>query len=258
MDKAEDPSKAAADAYDVFAPLYDDFTYDYENERWTDRLLGKAEQLGLKGRRLLDVGCGTGKSFIPLLTQGWTVAACDVSAAMIEIARSKVGGAAELVQADMRTLPILGAFDLVWALDDAINYLLTEEDLRSAIAGMRANLAPSGLLVFDANTLLTYESFFCTDRVVEQKGRRMTWRGEMAPDDLRPDSVCRASFTVDGDPGASHIHLQRHFAVAEVLNSLEAAGLTCETIVGERDGTLSEPLDEAEHMKAIYFAAPMS
>ena len=44
---------------------------------------------------------------------------------MLERARAKVGDAVELAVADMLELPEFGEFDLVWALDDAINYLLS-------------------------------------------------------------------------------------------------------------------------------------
>ena len=77
-----------------------------------------------------------------MLERGWEVTACDVSASMVELARAKVGEAAALSVADMRELPGFGEFELVWALDDAVNYLLSAEELEQALSGMRANLAP--------------------------------------------------------------------------------------------------------------------
>src|SRR5262249_6156918 len=100
------------------------------------------ERHGLRGKRLLDVGCGTGKSFLPMLKRGWDVTGCDISASMVELARTKVGDAALLSVEDMRELPTLGEFDLVWCLDDAVNYLLSVDELERALSGMRQNLAP--------------------------------------------------------------------------------------------------------------------
>jgi len=57
----------AQETYDAFAASYDDFNYRYMYEQWTGRLLGKAEEVGFAGKRLLDVGSGTGLSFIALL-----------------------------------------------------------------------------------------------------------------------------------------------------------------------------------------------
>src|SRR4029077_16511015 len=96
---------------------------------------------------------GTGRTLGQMLPAGWQVTACDISAAMVELARERASDAVELSVADMLELPRFGEFDLVWALDDAINYLLSAEELERALTGMRANLAPTGLLLFDVNCL---------------------------------------------------------------------------------------------------------
>lgn len=44
-----DREDTARTTYDAFAPAYDDFTHAYMNERWTGRLLAKAEKHGLEG-----------------------------------------------------------------------------------------------------------------------------------------------------------------------------------------------------------------
>src|SRR3954454_12293784 len=113
----------AAEAYDGLAPAYDAFTAGHEYECWLDYLEALAVEHGLPGRDLLDVGCGTGKSFLPMLERGYDVVACDLSPQMVARAREKMPtGAARVLVADMRELADLGAFDLVTCLDDAINY----------------------------------------------------------------------------------------------------------------------------------------
>src|SRR4051812_45169006 len=111
------PVASAREAYDDLAPAYDLLTADYPYERWLARLLALASEHGLRGGAVLDVACGTGKSFLPLLARGWDVVGCDISAAMLARAAEKAP-AAELVQADMRSLDRLGSFDLVTCLDD--------------------------------------------------------------------------------------------------------------------------------------------
>jgi SAM-dependent methyltransferase len=74
---------------------------------------------------------------------GWEVTACDISPSMLELARAKAGDVARLSVADMRELPTFGEFDLVWALDDAVNYLLSGEELGKALSGMRATWLPA-------------------------------------------------------------------------------------------------------------------
>jgi SAM-dependent methyltransferase len=243
------------------APVYDDFTAHHDYEGWLADLLEVLEQHGLRGQRLLDVGCGTGKSFMPMLPRGWEVTGCDISAAMLDLARKKAGEAVRLEVADMLELPRFGEFDLVWALDDAINYLLSPEELECALAGMRANLAPTGLLLFDANALLAYRTFFAETEVVERNGRRLIWKG-LAPPDVAPGSICESRMEVmpdDADTSPAEAptltHRQRHFPEIDVLTAFERAGLECLNVYGDGvDDELHQPLDEAVHMKALYIA----
>ncbi len=246
--------------YEAMAPVYDDFTAHHDYEGWLADLLEVLEQRGLAGKRLLDVGCGTGKSFMPMLPRGWDVTGCDISPAMLDLAREKAGAAVRLKIADMLDLPRFGDFDLVWALDDAINYLLSREELERALRGMRTNLAPGGLLLFDVNELLAYRTFFAETEVVERDDRRLVWKG-LAAKDVAPGSICESQLEVVADrPEAepdrpSMTHRQRHFPEAEVLAALEAAGLECLGVYGiYTDGILKQPLDVSTHTKAIYIA----
>lgn len=263
MDTAAHPRPEwALRAFEAMAPAYDDFTAHYDYEGWLADLLEILERNGLKGNRLLDVACGTGKSFLPMIPRGWRVTGCDISPAMLERASSKVDDLAELSVADMRDLPRFGEFDLVWALDDAINYLLSVEELRDALRGMRDNLAPAGLILFDVNELLVYRTFYAETSVVDNGGRPMIWRGQTSAD-VEPGSICESRFEVsngqdgaaDADEAEASVHRQRHFTEAEILAALESAGLECLDIYGHGfDGIPVQPLDIERHTKAIYVA----
>lgn len=250
-------SQLAAQAYEAIAPVYDDFTAHHDYQLWLGNLLPKARLHGLRGRRLLDVGCGTGKSFLPMLERGWEVTACDISPSMLALARAKTSGAVPLSVADMRKLPKFGEFDLVWALDDAVNYLLSAEELGDALRGMRANLAPGGLLMFDLNTLQSYRTFFAEEQRVRRRGRQLIWRGQGSAD-VEAGSISEARFEVEtkGDSKVeTHVHRQRHFPESEVRALLEQANLECLGIYGHGfDAVPKQPVEELVHSKVVYIA----
>src|SRR5215211_6100679 len=103
-----DPALAT---YEAFAPIYNEFNHLNDYEMWLGRvLLPELEKRGLKQGRALDVGCGTGRAFRPLLRRGWEVRGCDLSPAMLERARQAGEGRVELEAIDMRELPVLGEF----------------------------------------------------------------------------------------------------------------------------------------------------
>ncbi|HEX5990810.1 MAG TPA: class I SAM-dependent methyltransferase [Solirubrobacterales bacterium] len=256
----ENELRGAEIAYEAIAPAYDDFTAHHNYDLWLGELLPKLEKHDIQGKRLLDVACGTGKSFLPMLEMGWEVTACDISPAMVALARDKVGERVELSVADMRELPVFGEFDVVFCLDDAVNYLLSTAELEAALSGMRRNLGPGGLLMFDVNTLETYRTFFAEEVVVEHGGKRMTWKGLTSPD-VGPGSIAEASFEVEpidaeGGPAIPpEIHRERHFPEAEVRGAMERVGLECLDVYGHHhDAIPHQPLDEVAHAKAVYIA----
>jgi SAM-dependent methyltransferase len=245
---------AARRTYEALAPSYDDFTlgYGYRYETWTATLLARAEQEGLRGERLLDVGCGTGFSFIPLLERGWQVTGCDISPAMVESARAKVGDRAELHVADMRELPDLGEFDLVWSINSAMNYLLSTDELAATLAGMRRNLAPEGLVLFDLLSLKTARTFFVDEFPVEREGKKFLWKGVLAADEVAPGAIGGGRLEEEGKANPAALHQMRHFGEAEVRAAIEAAGLRCLRVLGEKDGALEADLDEEDQATALY------
>jgi SAM-dependent methyltransferase len=250
----------AAVAYDAIAPVYDDFTAHHDYRKWIAMLLAVGATNGLRGDTVLDVACGTGNCFIPLLERGWKVTACDISASMVELARAKSEGAVRLEVADMRELPVLGSFDLVCCLDDAVNYLLSADELERALRGMEANLAPGGLLILDSNTLTTYRGFFAERVEVEANGRRMIWDGRGRAT-VEPGEVSEALFEVEAlkpDAGPTippELHRQRHHPETEVRAAIGAAGLELLALYGHHhDGVPHQPMSEDDHTKAIYVA----
>jgi SAM-dependent methyltransferase len=244
----------AREAYDAAADVYDDFTAHHDYDGWTALIERLAREHGLAGRRLLDVGCGTGKSFLPFLERGYAVVACDISPRMLRHARARSRGRARVLEADARDLPRLGGFDLVLALDDVVNYL-TAAELPGAFRGQARNLAPGGVLVFDANTELTYRTFFAGVDRQERGGRVLVWRGEVDPGEFRAGGTARA--TLEAGPRLTSRHVQHHHPPAVVRAALEHAGLDCAAVLGmDLDGALSDRLDEAVHTKMLFVGTP--
>ena len=246
----------SAEAYALLAPAYDLLTARYEYPSWLAAIERLARRYGLAGRRVLDVGCGTGKSFMPLLERGFEVTACDVSPEMVAEARRKAGGRADVLVADMRRLPVLGKFDLIICLNDGLNHLLRIDEVRETLRSFHRSLAPGGLLVFDVTTLATYREV--PDVVVEDDERLVRWRGapaELAGPGAEAEIVIDI-FTHEGDGlwrRSVSRQRHRHHPVDDLRRLTEEAGLEVAAVLGQRPGAVFEDeLDEQVHRKAAF------
>ena len=249
-------SAPALASFETTAQFYDELTEYSDYDLAMGLVEGLAKQHGLTGKRLLDVACGTGKSFMPLLRNGYAVTGCDLSPAMAERARAKAGGEARVLVADMRALGRLGAHDLITCIDEPLNYLLSEKDVELFFGSVALNLAPEGVLVFDVNTIRTYRTAFAESSRHRAGGWSFLWRGQA---DRRFTAGQTARLTIEatseGGTRRSTRHLQRHWSRSTLKRLMGRAGLECAAIHGMTDrGELREPAREDRHSKFIYVA----
>jgi glycine/sarcosine N-methyltransferase len=152
---------------------YDTFSTDYDRfVSWPGRLAVEmpfiesqlrplADQNGSLPR-VLDAACGTGMHAIALAQLGYPAAGADLSAGMIEHARTnaaeagvqvmfKTAGFGSLAQAfsvgEGEDQSQAAPFDTLLCLGNSLPHALTESDLAAALADFAACLSSGGLLI---------------------------------------------------------------------------------------------------------------
>ena len=108
----------------------------------------------LRGRRLLDAGCGTGALAIEAARRGAEVVAIDISPTLIGLARERAegrhgAGSVTFLVGDMLD-PALGPFDHVVAMDSLIHY--QPADVARVLAGIAARTSTSICFTFAPRT----------------------------------------------------------------------------------------------------------
>lgn len=104
------------------------------------------EHFGELGRRyrVLELGAGGGHT-LHHLTAACDCTAVDLSAAMLANCR-KLNPEARTIVGDMRSVRLDEIFDVVM-IHDAIDYLLSEDDIAATIETAKAHLASGGMLI---------------------------------------------------------------------------------------------------------------
>jgi SAM-dependent methyltransferase len=100
----------------------------------------------VRGRRVLDLGCGPGLYAEALLAAGAEVVGCDASSRMVELARQRSGGAADLRVHDLEApLDWLGDASVDLAVSALVHHDVT--DRIGLLLEVRRVLRPGGALV---------------------------------------------------------------------------------------------------------------
>jgi SAM-dependent methyltransferase len=123
---------------------FDDAAY-LDHETWVRPAFGRLGEL--RGKHVLDYGCGHGMAAVVLARAGATVTAFDLSPGYVSEARERAranGVAVECVVADGEELPFPdGSFDAVWG-----NAILHHLDLHRAGRELFRVMKPGGVAVF--------------------------------------------------------------------------------------------------------------
>lgn len=146
----------ANDPYANLAKLYDSFATDDSLQvlyrEWRDSLLAAIQKYKVNVRVLVDLACGTGNSTIPWTKQrGWTVIGVDRSSAMLREARKK-SSRVQWYRQGLTKLDLKERADVMTCHFDALNHILTSQDLQRVFLRVANTLNEGGLFQFDLNT----------------------------------------------------------------------------------------------------------
>lgn len=162
----------------------------------------------LRGRRVLDAGCGTGAMAVELARRGAEVVAVDVAAGLVEMARERLpvdigaaGGRVSFYVGDMLD-PSYGGFDHVVAMDSLIHYEM--DDAVRVLSELSRRVRYSMVFTFAPQT-----PALATMHAVG----RLFPRGNRAPA-IAPVSVSKLRRVLSHEPGLSRFEIGRSERVA--------------------------------------------
>ena len=164
MENSQEPKKVEVVEYRVGkegsgdVARYDAIRYEGPANRYKQTVMENAylRLIGsLEGKRILDVGCGTGRGLARYASQATLAVGCDASHDMLTYARRKCAGQPRcvLLQSHAQQLPFPTAyFDVVTALN--FLHLFRVETQREMIAEMKRVVHAGGILILEFDNAL--------------------------------------------------------------------------------------------------------
>jgi 2-polyprenyl-3-methyl-5-hydroxy-6-metoxy-1,4-benzoquinol methylase len=146
-----------------YETLFANYGEKYDRECYTVGTVGECDFIereirGDKRRRVLDIGCGTGRHAIELAGRGYDVTGIDLSDSLLKRAREKAAGRnvrVDFRQADARGLTFDREFDLVIMLCEGAFPLMETDEMNFRILqnAARALKAPGKWIFTTLNGL---------------------------------------------------------------------------------------------------------
>lgn len=166
----------ALDAYEALAESYAALIDTKPHNAYYERPATLSLLPEVRGMRVLDAGCGPGAYTEWLLDRGAEVTALDVSPRMVDLAKIRTAGRAEVRQADLgSSLDFLasGSFDVVLS-SLVLEYVL---DWGATLSEFHRVLSPRGQLVASVSHPFSDFLYFESERYFDTELVASEWKG---------------------------------------------------------------------------------
>ena len=143
----------SATIFDEVSAYYDLLYRDKPYEREASYLHELLAKHAPHAKRLVDLGCGTGRHDWLLAGMGYEIVGIDQSDTMLDVARAGSGANVavppEFRRGTLTDFSVDAKVDAVLSLFDVMSYLTNYADFKAALARIGASLQPGGIFIFD-------------------------------------------------------------------------------------------------------------
>ncbi len=243
-------------SYSSLAQLYDSFSFDRPADEWAGYIDSLLEKSGIqKGFQVLDAACGTGSITQELYKLGYKMTALDLSQEMLEIAAGRFhqsGYKIPIINQDIKQIDIPKKSDAVVCINDAVNYLISDEDVSMSFKSISNALKQGGIFLFDISA--AYKLMTMDDKTFFEENDEglYIWNSDFdkTSSTLTMDLSLYSHLEDDLYEKTLETHVQKAHEVSFLENALWKAGFT--DIKTYECFTQSSPDNESER---IQFAA---
>ena len=239
-------------SYSEFATVYDELMTEIPYDTYAEFI--ELATNGVSGKKILDIGCGTGLLSVKLAKMGGDVTGVDLSPDMLSIATERAASLnmpVTFVNQSMQELEGFSDFDAAVIAIDSLNYVVNQQEVIRTLKNTYDALKVGGVLLFDVHSTFKTDVIFMESPFTFDNERiAYIWETEEGEE---PHSVySELAFFIRGETGLykrfDEVHYQRTFPVHDYVEMLQKIGFSVERIFADWE-------DEAPHAESerIFF-----
>lgn len=237
-------------SYKEFAEVYDELMADIPYHQYAH--LVELAAGGISGKKILDIGCGTGQLSTQLAKRGARVSGIDLSEEMLVVARERAKALSLPITFSKQPMQSFGGFanyDAAVIAIDAINYVINREEVVQTFRNIYDSLKVGGVLLFDVHSTFKIDILFMESPFTFDNERiSYIWGTEEGEE---PHSIySELAFFVRQESGLyrrfDETHYQRTFEVHTYVAMLAKVGFSVERIFSDWED--EPPHEESERI----------
>lgn len=224
-------------SYSEFASVYDELMTEIPYDTYAQLIELAAN--GIAGKKILDIGCGTGLLSVKLATLGGDVTGIDLSADMLSVAKNRAGALKApitFIEQSMQRLEGFSNFDVAVIAIDSLNYVADRGEVIQTLQNVYNSLAVGGVLLFDVHSTFKTDIIFMESPFTFDN-ERISYIWETEEGDNPHSVYSELTFFIRNADGLysrfDEVHYQRTFPVQEYVDMLTNVGFSIERIFAD-------------------------
>lgn len=214
------------------------------------------ELAGMRGKKLLELGIGTGRVGLELACEGFDVTGIELSDKMLHLAKKKAAGRKiniRLIRGDMRNFELDEKFDLIYITYNSILHLLKDEEVTRLLECVKKHLKKEGAFLIDVynpalGVVQSAEEYFFREFPDPESGHKIELFLRHEYDkQLRVETV-HWSFRKEKKEIETEVIRIRAYAPGELDNYLASNGFVIRGLFGSYQ---MDPYDERSFKRII-------
>lgn len=240
------------EAYTSFAKVYDTFMDNVPYEEWGTYVEQILQGYGINDGLVLELGCGTGSFTEIMAHKGYDMIGIDNAEDMLQTAmekREQSGADILYLLQDMQEFELYGTVSAVVSICDSLNYICEEAELLQVFRLVNNYLDPSGLFVFDMNSVYKYEKIL-GERTIAENRELSSFIWDNYYDKTEQINEYELTIFAKEQDGLyrkyEETHFQKAYAAERIKMLLEKAGMQFIAVYDAY--TLAAPQTESERL----------
>jgi len=218
--------------YTDLAEAYDYILRHVDYQEWYRYIRKVMERFTVDAKKVVELGCGTGRFGAKFSTDGFEIYGVDKSLEMLRVAKARAFKNFRIICADMSDFHLAKKADFIFSVHDTMNYFINKSDVRRVFSCVRNIMHEESVFMFDITTEYNIESnFHDVTNTYEIRGRSVEWTNEFNRRRRMVLSTLRF-FNRDGTAGVEH-HIQRIYSIGEIKKLLKKEGFEVLGIFGD-------------------------
>jgi len=206
---------------------------DVDYGKWTNYIENIFKKYKIEGKKVLDLGCGTGNITIPLCERGYDLTGIDLSEEMLSIADHKafeLNKNIKWIYGDMVDVQFPSNYDAIISCCDSVNYIVDDEELLQLFKNAYSGLNSGGVFAFDMHSYYKISELY-KEEIFTYTSDEISYIWENNYDETTEIIEYYLNFFIKNDydqcyTRAEELHYQKAYKSEDIIHMLVQAGFT--------------------------------